>query len=503
MSDIFNNNSIPLNDEFAVTRQLNGLATELSSLKTQVAGLLQSTVAAARAAASSVINLLRNSDLNTSDLGRRLFTYLGSGNVCAFWFSPASASAGPFTDSTDATESPEAIGYVRVATDGTIAAASPNLSTGAAFFSSDMATMRCIVVGAGPAGANLDTVIDTFTDSTHVVLHDNATLPLTGDATILVSAVGADTVWFQSGGTIFYGGAFTLVTPLQKNYCRPGVGNNIFVIFNVRLNPAVNAAAIPDDYQMRLSIWDNTTGQQKIIEGGPITATATLDRGTGAVIRHYIVKYYNASGDTFLSDVASPASVSGTPNPTAVDPGQVSVVFPVYDGVQSVQVFRSDDATSLTDYYLIDTISTGINNVQDNGARSGAIYAFTADPWRADAILPSIGPLITGSFVPFSFHILTPATYDLSATDDFSQWMRLDILDVDGNIVAIPAMALELDFFALGYRPGTWSVSADDQQAAGDFESANPNPSGSIPTGGGGAGGGGEVGGNGREFLPF
>ncbi len=261
---------------------------------------------------------------------------------------------------------------------------------------------------------------------------------------------------------------------------------------------------LTDDYQFRASIWDNSFGQQKIIEGAPIAITATLDRGTGAVTRQYVVRYLNASGDSFLSSVSSAASVGGTPSPVNVDPGQVSVVYPMYSTVQSVQVFRSDNETSLSDYYLIATVSTGIDNVQDNGGRSGTVYNFTDDPWLADAIVLNIGSKLTGDLLPVSMQILTPATYDLSATDPNSQWLRLDILDSTGAIVAIPPMALELDFFGLSYRPGSWILSSDDQQAEGDFESNAPNPAGGLPTGDPGTpGGGGDIGGPGTGFLPF
>ena len=505
-------NPIPQNTDFAMVQQMKGLMTEVQNLQSQVAGLSATTQAAVRSAvASSIINFLRNTDLNTSDFGRRGFTYTtpdDAHNVCAFWYAVASASAGPFVDSVTGTESADAIAYVIEVDNASITTGTKNLSTATAFFTAAMATKRCIVVGAGASGANLDTIIDTFTDSTHVILHDNAGTTVGPDGVARVSDAGKDTVWNSAAGYLEYGGALALVSPLQKNYCRPGVGNDIFVVFSCQLNTNINADPLTDDYQMRVSVWDNTAGQQKVIEGTPITIQATLDRGTGSVTRHYIVRYYNASGDTFLSSTSSPASVSGTPNPTAVDPGQVSVVFPMYPTVQSVQVFRSDNSTSLGDYYLIDTVSTGIDNVQDNGGRDQGPYAFPADDnWKADALIFSFGAQITNSWQPVSFHILTPATYDLNNTNANSQWLRLDILDSAGNIVAIPPMALLLDFFALGYRPGTWSVSADDQQAAGDFTSNAPPASGGIPTGGGSGGdpgdpgGGGSVGG--RGILPF
>lgn len=486
MSNVFDSNPIPLNDDFAVTRQLQGLVNAVNDLQNQLTGLSQATATVARAgSAGSIINFLRNTDLNTADAGRRQFTYTtpdDAANVCAFWYAPDNAAAGPFVDSTATVESADAIAYVQVGEgQGGITTGTPNLVSIGTLFSAGMVTKRCIVVGAGVAGANLDTIIDAFIDSQHVTLHDNAGTTVV-DANVLISNPAADTVWYAAGGSIWMGGSSALMSPLQKNYARPGVGNSIFIIFNVRLNPLNNAVPITTDYTMRLSVYDDTTGQQKIIEGAPITITATLDRGSGAVIRQYVVRYLNASGDSFLSSAGSPASVPGTPSPLAGDPGQITVTYPMYQTVQSVQIFRSDDETSLSDYYLLDTVSTGIDNIQDNGGRSGAIYNFGAeDPWLCDAILPNIGKRIGTPWSFFVFHALTPATYNLDNTDPNSQWLRLDFLDSAGALATIPAMALEFDFFGLSYAQGTWQPSSDDQAAAGDFTSNSPSPSGSIP----------------------
>jgi len=499
--------AIPLGDNFAQTLQERALLDHLTTAL--ASGNIQAFAQAVAAALTSgvIVNLLRNSDLNTSDAGRRGFTYsIGGGavndaaNVCAFWYAPGSAAAGPFVDSVTATESPDAIAAVKYVSDGAISTGSPHALSmvTATFLASDVG--RAVWIDGALGGAPLITTISAFTDSTHVTVTAAATSTVSGKLVRIYNA-GASTVWNLPKGYVEWGGAFTLMSPLEKNFVRPGVANSIFIIGSVRLNPDTGALPLTDGYRVRVSCWDNTAGQVKIIEGAPIPISAALIRGAGAVTRKYIVKYFTAAGDFWFSDAVSPVAVTSTPDPTAVDPGQVEVTFPTYPGVRTYEVYRSDSVAGFSNFYRIATESTGISSAQDVGGRFEGPYTIAAKNWRAQAFAAGV---IGSGWSPISFHILTPATYNLGITAANSQWLRFDIVDASGAVVSIPPWTLNFDFAGFSYASGKWQMSASDQQAAGDFESKSPSPSGGIPSGGGGdPGGGGSIGRGGNQDLGF
>lgn len=111
-----------------------------------------------------------------------------------------------------------------IATDGVMAANSPNLSSASAAFTSNDVGKTLIVNGAGVAGADLITTIQTVTDATHVVLAASATFAVpwwsigrayhASTTDVSTSYVIGD-VLTLSGGTIPSGGvagAFTIIS---------------------------------------------------------------------------------------------------------------------------------------------------------------------------------------------------------------------------------------------------------------------------------------------------
>lgn len=502
--------------DYPQTLQDRALLSRLNTLEDQV-GSLQIAVETVAATGSSglMTNFLQDSDLNTSDAVRRQFTYTTPGSpddatlVCSYWYARDASTTGVFTPSDALLESPEAIPYVRLTT-GSITIGTKNLTVDTStFLASDQTeSYTAYVLNAGTAGDPLISTIATFTDATHVVLTDNAVSTQTGVTVLVYRDPLADTLWNNAGGTILWGNDDCLFTFLDKNYGRLGVGNNIFVVCIVKLNSDIGVESLPDDYQLQISLYDNTAGQEKIIEGEPFDITATLVLGTGLVDRRYILRV-DTPNDYFYSDVASPAVVTNTPNPASGSPGQVSVEWQQFPAATAYQLYRSDSIRGLANYYPVTPpIYTGVTNAQDLGDLSplSGPYAITQRNMRATAVIKQIGTKILPGWNSVFAHIQLPSTYDMSLTDANSQGLRFEILDGAGAPATIPQFGILFDRIGAAYNNGGWAVSSQDAAAPGDFEGNSPDPNGTNPTGGGGGGtgGGGDITKDGSGgFLPF
>jgi|GEM_PF-5993646 len=99
-------------------------------------------------------------------------------------------------------------GLMKTTANVTIASGSPNLAVDTAMFSADMVGENISVPGAGAAGAALTSQIGAFTDSTHVVLTDNAATGLVASSqSVSTSFVGFLNIFtgiVRRGGGGFY-----------------------------------------------------------------------------------------------------------------------------------------------------------------------------------------------------------------------------------------------------------------------------------------------------------
>lgn len=486
---------------------------QIDDLQNQIDLLNQAVnVTATAIPAPVMVNLLQDADINTSDLVRRGFGYAGSDTHPAFWLARDNNLTTQFTDSTNAAASPEAINEVFTTSNASISLGTPNtLTTAAAFFTAGMVGQNVFIQGAAAAGADLTTTITAFGSSASVTINTAATTAV-GPSAIIAVYPTADTLWDVNAGTLMWGGDDTFVQPLGKNYCRPGFSTFLFVRAQLKYNTVFNVAPISSDHKLRISVWDNTSGIQAIIQGAEFSLTASLDSGAGAVTRHYVLQVITPApvpDNFFYSNVASPASVGSTADPLAGSPGQVSVSWQTFPAgvAQQYNVYRSDSVRGLANYYLIGQINTGVTEFQDLGGLSidgSNPIAITATYMKAQAIVLDIGDKILNTgWSQLTATIITPPTYNLGATAPISQYLRFDILNADGSLATVTSKAILVDFIGMAVAPGLWAPNPNDVLATGDFQSNAPDPaSGGGATGGGGGGGGGEIG-KGGGFLPF
>jgi hypothetical protein len=306
---------------------------------------------------------------------------------------------------------------------------------------------------------------------------------------------GLQAYWVKANGEISFGTAAAILSPLPKNLAFPA--STIFCRMQVKKTNS--GIVIPDNYRLRASIWDNTSGQQKVVEGAVFDISATPAVGApGSFTRQYILRV-DSSMDFFYSDVLTPVSVANQVSVSATDNVNfVTVSWQVFPEAVRYRLYRHD--SEFNEWRLIADIFNGANSFRDVGGRTGELLNLPGANIlpRAHALFVNFGEFVTDQYKDVIFNIFVPSNYNYALTTN-KQWIRLDMVDENLSFVTIPDEALLIDKFAVGYNNGRFTYSSRDLAAVASVVATTPPPvpvpggddgdgGGSVPLPGGGEG---------------
>lgn len=487
-------------------QQIRDLNTRTDALQAQVDAGISGTPGAPSligAPSSDIVNLLRNSDFTYPDSTYNpTSSYADKADRPADWYARDSSLTTQFTENNGATESAESVKLLKFSNTGGITTGTKNLAVSDSLFVAADATNEIAITGAGASHGIEVSVIDTFTDANHVVIHDNATFTV-ASALTRTYPVASKAVWNRQRGTIEQGEDWCIAQPLIQNL--PDPGKTLFAQAIFKLNSDAGITSLPAGTGLQFSLWDNTSGIQKIVEGAVFDLTGSLISGAGAVTRYYILEVVISESSSFFSNVASPLTIVSTPDPTAGSPGQVKVDWQKFAAAFKYRLWRADSVMGATNFYLVEEVETGVTSLFDNGGRNGTSRTIAAKNQQAIAIFANFGAQITNDWQRAVFAINVPTTYNKAATTD-KLWLRIDFVDAAGAYVAVGRLAIAIDRVGLSNNRGSWTQSPLDIGSGATIVSGSPDPNvGSGSGGGGGAGGGGggpDDGGGSGGFLP-
>lgn len=304
---------------------------------------------------------------------------------------------------------------------------------------------------------------------------ENTSVTQSPDA--LINNGSLDSYWFKDGGIAVLGGKMALGHPLSKNVALPG--SILFATLQLKTNTGVT---IPESYKLRVGIWDNTAGIERIIEAATfnITAVPTFP-APGTFDRDYILRVDTAS-TFFYSNVTAPVSVANQVSVSAIDNTNfVSVRWTPFPEALRYRLYRFD--SEFSEWRLIADIANGAVQFEDKGGRSGSLFTppLTNVNLKAEANFPGFGQSLNDSdFTDILLSIRIPSAYVYSLTTN-KQWFRLDVLDASDNFVTLGAGDLFVDKVSVSYTSGRWSFSAKDLDVPTTIVTQDPPPT--VPPG--------------------
>lgn len=389
------------------------------------------------------------------------------------------------------------------------------------------AGLEIVIEGAGTAGADHDTTIATFTDSTHVVLILAVVTPVTSarirwrlltlkddstdddiDATpatnttlknsahTLYGTTLNDPDWDSENGWFRIGSDNWLCQPLKQNLIRPSLQYITSFIF--KLAAQIDGSDL-HRVNIFLGIWDNSPGQRKFLEGEAIALNATVEGSPSSVASttYFVVFYTNWGASIGTSQVTVNAPITFT------DSQYVALSWDQPIGIIRSEVYRKRGS----EVRLI-WAPYPQSSYKDKGAiHSTEIFtAFpTTDRTRAVAYMETTRfnfPLATTLrwIKDTQLNIPIPKDYNAAKTTD-RQWFVMGLVEsVKDATNAVVPRALLVDRVSLSDKPGEFARSAWDSEALRQVTST-PH-SGDIGGLGGGPSGGGGTDPGGTNFCP-
>lgn len=291
--------------------------------------------------------------------------------------------------------------------------------------------------------------------------------------------------WSKTTGEIVFGNNGALMSPLPKNLAFPAT--TLFCRFQIKKSGG--GIVIPEGWRLRASIWDNTSGQQKIVEGAVFDISATpAFASPGAFSRNYILRVDTAM-DFFYSDVLTPIQVNNQVSVSGIDNVNfVTVSWQVFPEATKYTLYRFD--SQFSEWREIAAIVNGATSFRDVGGRTGALFnppSANILP-RAQALFVNFGTYVNTEYQDAIFNIFVPSNYNYALTTN-KQWIRIDMVDSNLNFVTMPDDALLIDKMSVGYTNGRFTYSARDLAAQAAVQATTPPPT--PPPGGNDGGGGG------------
>lgn len=281
--------------------------------------------------------------------------------------------------------------------------------------------------------------------------------------------------WILPEGHIEYGGRdafWDLNYKLPTDFVYPGM------VFYVQFEAMLRTANLPSDVQAFAAFYDNTAGQDKIIEGGTFAITGSYEGAAGANTVEYQVKAFTDSGEEAISNILS------FPNVPSVftQNNRIVLNFRGAPGYFKFEIYKHD--TGAGKYYFQFEIDNSIDgtyfDVGNAPIREAASFPGVATPPRAYAKTRTFQPGAS-NFVRHSLTIQVPTTYDSSLTASGSQWFKFGFTNLCADYRQVLVRK-----FGVSLGDGGWSRAAyDNQQGIHSIRTATASSSPSGDSGGG------------------
>lgn len=254
--------------------------------------------------------------------------------------------------------------------------------------------------------------------------------------------------WAEVGST---GGTnYDIACPLPVNFVRSGMSFIIQFICKLR-----TATVLPVGLEMAAMFWDNTVGQQKIIEGSAFALSYTIGGAVGATALEYKIVGRTDYGEEIESNVLSVTDAPATLTPS----NYVALSWVGAAGYIDFDIYKKVGAT----YYLQYTVANGGTSYRDQGdaplATVGGYPSVSITRARAYTETQGFAPSFS-AWERTDIVIRTPATYDTSLTTG-KQWLRLRITGAPTD-----ARQFLIDRIGVSTGYGGWARSANDLRAA-------------------------------------
>lgn len=348
----------------------------------------------------------------------------------------------------------------------------------------------------GTAGTSAGTVSDPNRNAYNWYYQTAATTNLSASASPLLASghsgfagLNADApIWDYVNGTFCLGGdtaLYDIACPLPTDFVYPGQR------FYIYLEASLSAGAVAKigDTQVYCEFWDDTAGQEKIIEGSDFTPTIEVFGAPGSRTLKYKILAATDSGTQILSTeltvTNAPATLSAA--------NHVRLFFPGAPGFIYYGIYRKDGST----YRLVQEIKNSIDlqffDISETAGSPQTGYpSITTHRPRAFAVTDTFTPgeLSSVAFTPQTLTIEVPTTYNRSNTANGQQWFRFGLTNLVQSTSGRRGVIIRRISVSEGY--GGWSRSPRDMQAASSPTSSAASAPGSgipveiPPTGGGG-----------------
>lgn len=363
--------------------------------------------------------------------------------------------------------------------------ASPNILRNS---SMEWSTMAWDNAGITPATAG-DTNHECKWWSYHLATETDLTAgsPLIASAHSGFGALDADApVWGREDGSLLIGGSgdlFDVSAPLPTDAIFPGL--KLYIYFEASLT---NADADINDTEVYCGFWDNTTGQQKWIEGGAFTPGISVYGVPGSRTLEYKVHARTDSGNEILS---AAVTVTTAPSTLTTD-NHVRLSFTGAPGFIQYTIYRKDGSN----YYRVGDIRNSIDlqfyDVVESGPTvvpvSGYPSVSSSKP-QAYARTLGFSPGSPGNWRAHTMAVQVPTTYDRSLTGNLQQYFRLGLT---GLVASGSERKVAIRRIAVSEGYGGWSRSSFDLAALSGPSTTTAsggvggNPGGDPPGGGDG-----------------
>lgn len=286
--------------------------------------------------------------------------------------------------------------------------------------------------------------------------------------------------WDVVNGQIELGGItnfYDLVYQLPNELVFPGLV--FYLQFEAQLR---TSTPMPSNLQFFAALYDNTIGQQKVIEGGNFTITGDIFGTPGSRSIEYQVRAKTDSGEEAISNTLAFANAPDT----FTQNNHPRINFRGAPGFIEFEIYRKEVASStfVLQYVVRNAIEGTYFDVGNEPVRVVSSFpGVSATPPRAYAKTRTFQPgSITGAgFVRHTLTIQVPTTYNSSLTGAGMQWLRLGLVGAttDARQILIRRIGLSLG-------DGGWSRSANDVREGA--HSTRTSTAASSPSGGSGTG---------------
>lgn len=309
--------------------------------------------------------------------------------------------------------------------------------------------------------------------------------------TLWAANEGADSdipIWDGENGTFLLGGStdnYDIACPLPTDFAVPG--QRFYVYLEVSL--ASDTIDKGEGQQFYCGFWDNTTGQEKWLEGSDFTLSGSVFGASGSRTLEYKVLAETDSGTQIISDTLSITTAPATLS----ELNHVRLSFTGAPGFIYYGVYRKDGSTYRLVQEIRNSNDLAFYDMQElGGAIVDGFPTLSAQRPQAFAITTAFEPgeLSSSAFAVHTLTVQVPLTYDASNTTAGNQWFRFGL---DSNVGIGSERGIVIRRIAVSEGFGAWTRSPLDLQAA---SSPTSRPASGPPTGNptgdpSGAGGGG------------